>query len=360
MVAGVALGSARPRARPLVPSRASPTSLVWAGDADRQNADFLAVIDADPTSPIVRQGAEDVPRTLARQRAARRERRLARRSARSSRAASSPTAIFVFDLATAARRAPRARRRAGSPGRRLWAPHEIRDASPTGAWSSRAATRPAIAASRASCSASPGGLARTLAATATLVREVPARDPGGARHDRRARTGAAVVGPARSAGHHEQRARLHRRRRSGERMPGISVQVWRLSDLKLAAHRRARRRPARRGEPRAARRRACCAGRAVRAGQHRRRAGRCTRRTRSARRSRPSAWSFDFGAGALPGGAAITPDDRWYVTALGGKNRVVALDLPIRGSRRRRPPCASTATRSPPAARAPVGRTRSR
>src|SRR5919198_715110 len=28
-----------------------PYLLVWAGDADRQNADFLAVIDADPTSP---------------------------------------------------------------------------------------------------------------------------------------------------------------------------------------------------------------------------------------------------------------------------------------------------------------------
>src|SRR5437879_8892136 len=28
-----------------------PYLLVWAGDADRQNADFLAVLDADPTSP---------------------------------------------------------------------------------------------------------------------------------------------------------------------------------------------------------------------------------------------------------------------------------------------------------------------
>src|SRR5256885_7406096 len=25
--------------------------VVWAGDADRENADFLAVLDADPTSP---------------------------------------------------------------------------------------------------------------------------------------------------------------------------------------------------------------------------------------------------------------------------------------------------------------------
>src|SRR5207245_38920 len=28
-----------------------PYLLVWAGDADRQNSDFLAVLDADPTSP---------------------------------------------------------------------------------------------------------------------------------------------------------------------------------------------------------------------------------------------------------------------------------------------------------------------
>src|SRR5438045_8345388 len=28
-----------------------PYLVVWAGDADRQNADFLAVLDADPTSP---------------------------------------------------------------------------------------------------------------------------------------------------------------------------------------------------------------------------------------------------------------------------------------------------------------------
>src|SRR2546426_6292576 len=28
-----------------------PYLLVWAGDADRQSSDFLAVLDADPTSP---------------------------------------------------------------------------------------------------------------------------------------------------------------------------------------------------------------------------------------------------------------------------------------------------------------------
>jgi hypothetical protein len=35
---------------------------------------------------------------------------------------------------------------------------------------------------------------------------------------------------------------------------------------------------------------------------------------------------FDFGAGSLPTGAALTPDDHWYVQALPGKQRVVLLD----------------------------------
>src|SRR5437879_13672139 len=33
------------------PFTGEPYLLVWAGDADRQNSDFLAVLDADPTSP---------------------------------------------------------------------------------------------------------------------------------------------------------------------------------------------------------------------------------------------------------------------------------------------------------------------
>src|SRR5207244_11457780 len=36
---------------------------------------------------------------------------------------------------------------------------------------------------------------------------------------------------------------------------------------------------------------------------------------------------FDFGPGALGGGTAITPDDRFLVEALAGSSRVVSLDL---------------------------------
>ena len=37
--------------------------------------------------------------------------------------------------------------------------------------------------------------------------------------------------------------------------------------------------------------------------------------------------AYDFGAGSLPGGAAVTPDDRFYVTTLAGTHRVVVLSL---------------------------------
>src|SRR5207244_177114 len=36
---------------------------------------------------------------------------------------------------------------------------------------------------------------------------------------------------------------------------------------------------------------------------------------------------FDFGAGALGGGAAVTPNDRFWVEALTGLNRVASLDV---------------------------------
>src|ERR1043166_4562249 len=46
---GIGGGCARRPAAPLFTGE--PYLVVWAGDADRQNADFLAVLDADPTSP---------------------------------------------------------------------------------------------------------------------------------------------------------------------------------------------------------------------------------------------------------------------------------------------------------------------
>src|ERR1700752_4205891 len=46
---GLGGGGARRPGPPLSPGE--PYLIVWAGDADRQNSDFLAVIDADFTSP---------------------------------------------------------------------------------------------------------------------------------------------------------------------------------------------------------------------------------------------------------------------------------------------------------------------
>src|SRR5881398_4125897 len=76
-LATLPLGCRRGREAPLFTGE--PYLAVWAGDADRKSSDFLAILDADPTSATY-QGAAHLSRALARQRAAQRERRAARRS----------------------------------------------------------------------------------------------------------------------------------------------------------------------------------------------------------------------------------------------------------------------------------------
>ena len=49
VVAGLLAVGCANRGAPLFSGE--PYLLVWAGDADRQNSDFVAVLDADPTSP---------------------------------------------------------------------------------------------------------------------------------------------------------------------------------------------------------------------------------------------------------------------------------------------------------------------
>ena len=123
LVAGLGLGLLSACARgPKEPIfTGEPHLLVWAGDADRQNADFLALIDADPTSdtygkvvrtyPVRSRGNE--PNLLAPVRA---DRRVFGSALLTNR-------VFAFDL-----RQPLAARllhvdEAG-PGRGLWAPQE--------------------------------------------------------------------------------------------------------------------------------------------------------------------------------------------------------------------------------------------
>src|SRR5213593_4858635 len=100
-----------------------PYLLVWTGDADRQNSDFLAVLDADPTSPSygkvlrtypVRSRGNEPQALIA---VPRQDRRLFATGLLTDR-------TFVFDL-----RQPLAGRLVhvdeAGPERRVWAPQEV-------------------------------------------------------------------------------------------------------------------------------------------------------------------------------------------------------------------------------------------
>ena len=316
MALWLALGCGRGRSSPVANE---PYLLVWAGDADRRHADFLALIDTDPDSrsygsvvktfPMRTRGNE--PRSVAL--ALTDQQRLFASGVLGNR-------VFVVDVSKPL--TPRLEHvdEAGT-ARRLWAPHEIAplpDGRVVVACSDPARYR----GEPRELLSSPGGLL-LLADDGTLVREISARDPAAPSMI------IAPYGAAASAEHGRlvttNNAHGYTATNRGERMPGISVQVWRLSDLKLV--RTAVLDAGPRGEenlgplfPRFLRRRPFVlintdVGGALYASD-------------SLATAEPTfRLAYDFGAGSLPGGAAITPDDRWYVTALGGKNRVVALDL---------------------------------
>src|SRR5438093_3452755 len=99
-----------------------PFLVVWAGDADRQNSDFLAVLDADPTSPSYGKVLKTYPvrsrgnEPHALNAVPRADRRVFASGLLTNR-------TFVFDL-----RQPLAGRllHVDEPGpeRRFWAPHQ--------------------------------------------------------------------------------------------------------------------------------------------------------------------------------------------------------------------------------------------
>jgi hypothetical protein len=293
--------------------------LVWAGDADRKNADFLAVIDADPTSPGYGKVLKTYPvrsrgnEPQALQADTRADRRVFATGILTNR-------TFAFDL-----RQPLDARllHADAPGRGrvLGAPQQV-VSLPDGTVAVARAEPVRYRNEPRELLTAAGGLVQ-LSADGEFARELSAGNastrglivaPGGATAsttlDRLLTTNTAH-GYAASA--------------TGERMPGISVQVWRLRDLSLLETVVLEAGP--RGEenlapltPRYLRRTPMAyvntdLGGALYASD-------------STQTDVPSfRLVFDFGAGTLPGGAAVTPDDRFYVTALGGSSRVVSLDL---------------------------------
>jgi hypothetical protein len=296
-----------------------PYLLVWAGDADRQNADFLAVLDADPTSPSYGRVLKTYPvrsrgnEPHALNAVPRADRRVFASGLLTNR-------TFVFDL-----RQPLAARllHVDEPGptRRFWAPqtyvtlpsgHVVVTCPDQAGY--RGEPRELLAAS--------GGLVE-FDADGTFVREIPAADPA-ARHLIVAPAGAAAAPAAgrlvtTSAGHG------YTATTRGERMPGISVQVWKLDGLTLEKTVVLDAGP--RGEENL--------GPASAGFLHRTPLvyvatdqGGGLYASDSVQGGNPAfQLVFDFGAGAVGGDLVITPDDRFLVEALGGMSRVAVLDL---------------------------------
>ncbi len=300
------------------PFTGEPYLLVWAGDADRQNADFLAVLDADPNSqtygkvlktyPVRSRGNE--PQSLNTE--PRDDRRVFASGVLTNR-----TFVFDFSQPLAARLL-----RIDEPGprRQLGAPHEY-VTLPNGHVAVTCAEPARYRNDVRELLTAAGGLVE-LTADGEPVRELSASDPqvrglilapygadASLTLDRLVTTNAAhgYVATAR-----------------GERMPGISAQVWGLQTLTLFRTVVLDAGP--RGEENLAPR----TPRFLRGSPmlYVNTEGGGLYASDSVQTDVPSfKLVFDFGAGALAGGAAVTPDDRFYVTALTGANRVVALDL---------------------------------
>jgi hypothetical protein len=296
-----------------------PYLVVWAGDADRTNADFLAVLDADPTSPSYGKVLRTYPvRSRGNEPQALNAEPRADRRVFASGLLTNRT--FVFDL-----RQPLAGRLLHvdepSPGRRLWAPHAS-VSLPGGHVAVTCADPAGYRGDPRELLAAPGGLVE-LDADGAFVREISAADAT-ARHLIIAPFGAAAA-PAvdrlvtTNAGH-GYAATTH-----GERMPGISVQVWKLASLTLLRTVVLDAGP--RGEENL--------GPASARFLHRQPFVFVATDQGSALYGSDSVTTptpvfqlvFDFGAGALGGGMAITPDDRFLVEALAGANRVISLDV---------------------------------
>jgi hypothetical protein len=316
-VVGALAGCARRPETPLFTGE--PYLVVWAGDADRQSSDFLAVLDADPTSPSYGKVLKTYPvrsrgnEPQALNDAPRADRRVFGTGLLTNR-------TFVFDL-----RQPLAGRLVHvdepAPGRQLAAPHRP-VTLPNGHVAVTCADPAGYRGDPRELLGRPGGLVE-LDADGGFVRESSGTDPA-ARHLIVAPFGAATA-PAidrlatTNAGHG------YAATTRGERMPGISVQIWKLAGLAL------QRTVVLDAGPRGEENLGPAAARFL----HRQPFLFVATDQGSALYGSDSIGTasplfqlvFDFGAGAGGGEFAITPDDRFLVEALAGANRVMSLDV---------------------------------
>lgn len=294
-----------------------PYLLVWAGDDDRRDADFLAVLDANPRSrrygrvlatiPVDSRGNEphginDLMRT---------DGVVVATGLASDR-------IFVFDVRDPVQ-GEVARVIEPSASRVLRAPVAVVTGRSGPIFVTQADRAGYRGVGREVLDA-PGGLLEIdLAGRVIRERSAAARD---SRSYIVAPSGGAIVGDTlvtTNRGHGWVEST------QGEFLPGIAVQVWSLRQRRVRATVPLEAGP--RGEenlgPLAAAqvpgRRAFCVGTYD---------GGALYVSDSIDLERPAfRLAFDFGAGARPSGAAVTPDGRYYVTALAGRDQVVGLDL---------------------------------
>ncbi len=303
---------------PDAPPPVEPYLLVWAGDADRKDTDFLAVIAADPgsrrygrvlrTIPVKSRGNE--PHLL--NAVQRQDRRVFGTGLLTGR-------TYVFDL-----RDPMEGGIVGvdqiREGRRL-APPVDPVALPNGRVAVTCPDRVGYTGGPRELF-TPGGLL-DLDANGKLRREVPlTRDP----------SQTLIVAPAGgtlvtkadvlvTTNHGHGYASTTR----GELVPGISVSVWRPDKLTLRSTVILDAGP--RGEenlgpltPRALRKEPVVLVNTFDGG--------ALYVSDTLATDKPTMrLAFDFGAGTKPSGAAVSRNDRWYVTALAGTSRVVSLDI---------------------------------
>lgn len=316
VVAVAGCGGRQPKEPPFT---GEPYLLVWAGDADRQNADFLAVIDADWSSSTygkvvktypVRSRGNEPHRLLT---PLRDDRRIFGSGLLTNR-------TFVFDLAQ-----PLAARllRVDDPGpeRGYWAPHQYASL-PNGRVVATMSERARYRGEPREILGAPGGLLE-LTADGQVVREIPAADPG-ARHLIVAPY-AAAASPTlgrlltTNAGHG------YTSTTTGEREPGISVQIWNLNDLSLV------RTLVLDAGPRGAENLGPVAATFLRrmpvafVGTDEGAALYASDSVHT--QSALFRLVLDHGEGAFGGEFAVTPDDRFLVRALTGAKRVVSLDV---------------------------------
>lgn len=292
-----------------------PYVVVWASDVDRQHPDFLAVLDADPESRTYGRVLKTYP-VKSRGNAA--EGLLSRADGRVFAAGVQTNRVFTLDL-----RRPLEGGLADvdefGPRRRFWAPHDF-VSLPNGHVLVTCSDPARYRGDPRELLAAPGGFVE-LEADGDFVRELPAADPA-ARH--------LIIAPhgvAASAGRMvtTNTAKGYAATARGERAPGISVQVWKYPQLGLVKTVVLEAGP--RGEenlepltPRFLR------GQLVVLVNTRQ--GGALYVSDSVDIAEPTfKLAHDFGVGAVPGGAAVSPDDHWYLVALGGTSRVVSLDV---------------------------------